>query len=199
MHGWFGKRGKLVRGLIIVLALGFILLEWITRLLAGAIHLLIIRLGLTRFETWMRGLPLWCVGPLTLIVAGGYALLEFGQFALLARRHYILAGLAHVLKWLILPILSYIWRLYDERLLRYSWIRWTYGMYMYAHELIVGWVHRQEWYSRALGFKNRYVEAVRKYLAVARAAFGRWRTALHRRNTVFNAARRLKRFRFRRS
>src|ERR1700716_3516614 len=177
MTGWFGSRGKLVRGLIIALALVFILLEWITRLLAGAIHLLIIRLGLTRFETWMRGLPLWCVGPLTLI----------------------LAGLAHVLKWLILPILSYIWRLYDERLLRYSWIRWTYGMYMYAHELIVGWVHRQERYCSALGFKNRYVEAVLKYLAVARAAFGRWRTALHRRNTVFNAARRLKRFRFRRS
>ena len=97
MHGWFGKRGKLVRELIIALALVFILLDWATRLLAGAIHLLIIRLGLTRFETWMRGLPLWCVGPLTLIVAGGYALLEFGQFALLARRHYILAGLAHVL------------------------------------------------------------------------------------------------------
>ena len=136
-------------------------------------------------------------GPLALIVAGGYALLEFGQFALLARRHYILAGLAHVLKWLILPILSYIWHLYDERLLRYSWIRWTYGMYMYAHELIVGWVHKQEWYSRVLAFKNRYVESVRKYLAVARAGFGRWRRALHRRNTVFNAARRLRRYRFR--
>src|SRR3977135_1742816 len=121
MHGWFGRRGKLVRGLIIALALVFIVLEWITRLLAGAIHLLIIRLGLTRFETWMRGLPLWCVGPLTLIVAGGYALLEFGQFALLAQRHYILAGLAHVLKWLILPIFSYILRLYDERLPRLLW------------------------------------------------------------------------------
>ena len=199
MHDGVGKRGKLVRGLIIALALVFILLEWITRLLAGAIHFLIIRLRLARFETWMRARPLWCVCPLTLIVAGGYALLEFGQFALLARRHYILAGLAHVLKWLILPILSYIWRLYDERLLRYSWIRWAYGMYMYAHELIVGWVHRQEWYGRALGFKNRYVEAIRKYFAVARAAFGMWRTALHRRNTVFKAARRLKRFRFRRS
>src|ERR1700686_5812918 len=98
MHGWSEKRGKLARGLIIALSLVFILLEWITRLLAGAIHFLIMRLGLARFETWMRGLPLWCVAPLTLIVAGGYALLEFGQFALLARRLYILAGLGRVLE-----------------------------------------------------------------------------------------------------
>ena len=66
MHGWFGKRGELARGLIIALALLFILIEWVTRLLAGAIHLLIIRLGLTRFETWMRGLPygVWALSRL---------------------------------------------------------------------------------------------------------------------------------------
>jgi hypothetical protein len=199
MHPWFGRRGKLVRGLIIALALVFILLEWITRVLAGAIHFLISRLGLTRFERWMRGLPLWCVGPIMFIVAAGYVLLELGQFALLARHHYTLAGLAHVLKWLVFPILSYVWRLYDERLLRYSWIRWTYGMYVYAHELILGWVHRQEWYSTALGFKHRSVEAARRCFVAARAAFGKLSMALSRRNTAFDAARRLKRFRFRRS
>ena len=149
MHPWFGKRGKLVRGLIIALALLLILLEWATRLLAGVVHSLITLLGLTRFEMWMRGLPLWCVFPITVTVAAGYGLLEFTQFALLARRQYMVAGLAHILKWLIFPILSYIWRLYDERLLRYAWIRWIYGLYMFAHELIVRWVHRQEWYGRA--------------------------------------------------
>jgi hypothetical protein len=77
-------------------------------------------------------LPLWCVFPITVTVAAGYVLLEFTQFALLARRQYMLAGLAHILKWLIFPILSYIWRLYDERLLRYAWIRWIYGLYMFA-------------------------------------------------------------------
>ena len=86
MHRWFGKRGKLVRGLIIALALLLILLEWITRLLAGLVHSLIALLGLTRFETWMRGLPLWCVAPITLAVVAGYGLLEFAQLALLARR-----------------------------------------------------------------------------------------------------------------
>ena len=56
MHSWFGKRGKLVRGLIIALALLLILLEWATRLLAGVVHSLIALLGLTRFEMWMRSL-----------------------------------------------------------------------------------------------------------------------------------------------
>ena len=59
MHRWFGNRGKLVRGFIIALALLFILLEWIARLLAGIVHSLIALLGLTRFEAWMRALPLW--------------------------------------------------------------------------------------------------------------------------------------------
>ena len=80
MHRWFGKRGKLVRGLIIALALLLILLEWITRLLAGVVHSLIALLGLTRFEMWMRSLPLWCVFPITVTVAAGYGLLEFTQF-----------------------------------------------------------------------------------------------------------------------
>ena len=107
MHSWFGKRGKLVRGLIIALALLLILLEWATRLLAGVVHSLITLLGLTRFEMWMRSLPLWCVFPITVTVAAGYGLLEFTQFALLARRQYMLAGLAHILKWLIFP--SWFW------------------------------------------------------------------------------------------
>ncbi len=199
MHRWFGKRGKLVRGLIISLALLLILLEWITRLLAGAVHSVVALLGLTRFEMWMRGLPLWCVAPITLTVAAGYGLLEFTQFALLARQQYMLAGLAHILKWLIFPILSYIWRLYGEQLLRYAWIRWTYGLYMFTHELIVGWVHRQEWYARAHEFKNRSVEGARERLVLAQQAFRRWHIALRRRNTIFNVARRLKSFRFRRS
>jgi hypothetical protein len=199
MHRWFGNRGQLVRGFIIALALLFILLEWITRLLAGIVHSLIALLGLTRFEAWMRALPLWCVAPITLFVAAGYALLEFAQFALLARQQYMFAGLVHVLKWLTLPVLSYIWRLYGERLLRYAWIRWTYDLYMYAHELILGWVHRQEWYAKAFELKNRLVEEARKRLALAREAFGQWRVALRRRNTVFKAARRLKSFRFKRS
>lgn len=197
MHGWFGKRGKLARGTIIAFALLFILLEWITRLLAGAVHFLIARLGLTRFELWMRELPLWCVAPITLLVAGGYTLLELGQFALLARHHFLLAGLAHVLKWLIFPILSYIWRLYDKRLLRYAWIRWIYEIYTYAHELIVSWIHRQEWYSAALEFRHRAVEAARRNLTAIRAAIAKWRAGLRRRRTLFNTARRLKRFRFR--
>ena len=199
MHRWFGKRGELVRGLIISLALVLILLEWITRLLAGAVHSVVALLGLTRFEMWMRGLPLWCVAPITLTVAAGYGLLEFTQFALLARQQYMLAGLAHILKGLIFPILSYIWRLYGEQLLRYAWIRWTYGLYMFAHELIVGWVHRQEWYGRAHEFKNRCVEGARERLVLAQQAFKRWHMALRRRNTIFNVARRLKSFRFRRS
>jgi hypothetical protein len=199
MHRWFGTRGKLVRGLIIALALLLILLEWITRLLAGAVHSLIALLGFTRFEMWMRGLPLWCVAPITLTVVAGYGLLEFTQFALLARQQYMLAGLAHILKWLIFPILSYIWRLYGERLLRYAWIRWTYDLYMFAHELIVGWVHRQEWYRKAHALKNRCVEGTRERLLLAQEALRRWRTALRRRNTIFNVARRRKRFRFRRS
>jgi hypothetical protein len=199
MHRWFGNRGKLVRGFIIALALLFILLEWITRLLAGVVHSLIALLGLTRFEAWMRALPLWCVAPITLFVAAGYVLLEFAQFALLARKRYMFAGIVHVLKWLTLPVLSYIWRLYGERLLRYAWIRWTYDLYMYAHELIVGWVHRQEWYGKAFELKTRLVEGARKGLALAREAFGRWRVARRRRNTVFKAARRLTSFRFRRS
>ena len=87
-------------------------------------------------------------GPLTFFVAAGYVLLEFAQFALLARQHYMFAGIVLVLKWLVLPALSYIWRLYGERLLRYRWIRWAYEFYMYLQELIVGWVHRQEWYLR---------------------------------------------------
>src|SRR6266849_5626259 len=99
MHRWFGKRGKLVRGLIISLALLLILLEWITRLLAGAVHSVVALLGLTRFEMWMRGLPLWCVAPITLTVAAGYGLLEFTQFALLARQQYMLAGLGSVEIW----------------------------------------------------------------------------------------------------
>ena len=98
----------------------------------------------------------------------------------------MLAGLVHILKWLIFPILSYIWRLYDERLLRYAWIRWVYGLYMFVHELIVGWVHRQEWYGRAREIKNRCVEGARDRLVLAQEAFRRWRTALRRRNTVFN-------------
>ena len=198
MHGWLGQRGGLARGVIIALALLFILLEWMTRLLGGAVHFLIARFGLTRFETWLRGLPLWCVGPIVLVVASGYVLLELGQFALLARHHYVIAGLAHVLKWLIFPVLSYIWRLYDQQLLRYSWIRWVYGVYINAHELIVGWIHRQEWYHKALEFKNRSAEAVVKHLAVIRGAFGKWRIALRRRHTMINVARRLKRFRLRR-
>jgi hypothetical protein len=199
MHRWFGKRGKLVRGLIIALALLLILLEWIIRLLAGVVHSLIALLGLTRFEMWMRSLPLWCVFPITVTVAAGYGLLEFTQFALLARRQYMLAGWAHILKWLIFPVLSYIWRLYDERLLRYAWIRSIYGFYMFAHELIVGWVHKQEWYGRALEIKNRCVEGTRHRLVLAREAVRRWRVALHHRNTIFNIARRLKSIRFRRS
>jgi hypothetical protein len=197
VHSWFGKRGKLVRGLIIALALLLILLEWITRLLAGVVHSLIALLGLTRFEMWMRSLPLWCVFPITVTVAAGYGLLEFTQFALLARRQYMLAGLAHILKWLIFPILSYIWRLYGAQLLRYAWIRWTYGVYMFAHELIVGWVHRQEWYGKARAIKNRCVEGARNRLVLVREAFRKWRVALHHRNTIFNVAQRLKSFRFR--
>ena len=199
MHPWLGNRGKLVRGFIIALALLFILLEWITRVLAGIVHSLIALLGFTRFETWMRALPLWCVAPITLFVAAGYVLLEFAQFALAARRQYMFAGLAHVIKWLALPILSYLWRLYGERLRRYAWIRWAYDLYMYAHDLIVGWVHRQEWYGKTLELKKRLVEVARTRLALAREAFGRWRVAQGRRNTVFKAARRLRSFRFRRT
>ena len=197
MHHWFGKRGKMVRGLIIALALLLILLEWTARLLAGAVHSLIALLGLTRFEMWMRGLPVWCVAPITLTVAAGYGLLEFTQFALLARQQYMLAGLAHILKWLIFPILSYIWRLYGEQLRRYAWIRWIYDLYMFAHEFLLGWVHRQEWYGRAYELKNRCIDRARKRLYLARESFRRCRIALRRRNTVFNVARRLKRFRFR--
>lgn len=199
MYRWFGNRGKLVRGFIIALALLFILLEWITRLLAGFVHSLIALLGFTRFEAWMRALPLWCVVPITFFVAAGYVLLEFAQFALLARQHYMFAGIVHVLKWLILPVLSYIWRLYGERLLRYAWIRWVYEFYMYLHEFIVGWVHSQEWYGKAFKLKTRLVTSVRKRLASAHDAFGRWRVARRGRNTVFNAARRLTSLRFRRT
>jgi hypothetical protein len=199
MHNWFGRRGKLVRGLIIALALVFILLEWVTRLLAGAVHALIVGLGLTRFEAWMRGLPLWCVAPIVGIVAAGYIGLELGQFALIARHHYVLAGLSHVLKWLIFPILSYIWRLYDQRLLRYAWIRWVYRLYSDVHELIVGWVHSQEWYKSAVQFHRGYVDAGRNYFVALRAAYARRRAVLQRRNTLMNTARRLKRFRVRRS
>jgi hypothetical protein len=196
MYRWFGNRGKLVRGFIIALALLFILLEWITRLLAGVVDSLLALLGLTRFEAWMRALPLWCVAPFTLFVAAGYVLLEFTQFALLARQHYMFAGIVHVVKWGTLPVLSYIWRLYGERLLPYAWIRWIYDFYMYWHELIVGWLHRQEWYGKAFELKTRLVTGVRKRLASARDAFGRWRVARRGRNTVFNAARRLTSLRF---
>ena len=110
----------------------------------------------------------------------------------------MLAGLAHILKWLIFPILSYIWRLYGEQLLRYAWIKWTYSLYMFVHELIVEWVHRQEWYNRAHEFKNRCIEGARKRLVLAREAFRTWRLALRRRNFIFNIARRLKSFRLRR-
>jgi hypothetical protein len=89
--------------------------------------------------------------------------------------------------------------LYGEQLLRYAWIRWTYGLYMFTHALIVGWVHRQEWYGRAREIKNRCVEGARDRLVLAQEAFRRWRIALRHRNTIFNIARRLKSFRFRRS
>jgi hypothetical protein len=199
MFRWFGRRGKLVRGVIIALALVLILLEWITRLLAGAVHSLIALLGLTRFEIWMRGLPLWCVFPITLTVVASYGILELTQFALLARRQYMLAGLTHVLKWLIFPVLSYIWRLYGERLRRYRWIRWIHDLYMFAHELVMGWVHKQEWYGKAQEFKRCCVEGTRNRLALARETFRRWRAAPRPRNTVFHAAHRLRRLRSRRS
>ena len=197
MNCWLGRRGKLVHGLIIALALLLILLEWITRLLAGAVHSLIALLGLSWFEMWMRGLPLWCVAPITLTVVAGYVGLELAQFALLARRQYMLAGLAHVLKWLIFPILSYIWRLYGERLLRYRVVRWVHEFYMFAHELVMGWVHRQEWYCSAVEFKNRCIESARRRLIRIQEAFKEWRTTLRRRNTMFNTAHRLRSFRSR--
>jgi hypothetical protein len=101
----------------------------------------------------------------------------------------MLAALAHILKWPIFPILSYIWRLYGAQLLRYAWVRRTYGLYMFAHALIMEWVHRQEWYGRAHELKNRCVEGVRDRLVLAREAFRRWRVALRHRNTIFNIAR----------
>jgi hypothetical protein len=197
MYRWFGRRGKLARGLIIALALLLILAEWITRLLAGAVHSLIALLGLSRFEMWMRGLPLWCVAPITLTVVAGYVGLELAQFALLARRQYMLAGLAHVFKWLIFPVLSYIWRLYGERLLRYRVVRWVHEFYMFGHELVMGWVHRQEWYGSALQLKNRCIESARERLVQIQESFKTWRTTLRRRNTMFNTAHRLRSFRSR--
>lgn len=160
MNTWLGSRSKPVRAIIIVLALLFILLEWITRVLAGSIHYLINKFGLKGFEDWLRGLPLWCVAPITLIVIGVYGLFEFGQFMFIAKHLYLLAVIMHLLKWAMFPVLSYVWRLYDQRLLQYAWVRWVYHIIMYVHNLVVDWVHQQDFYKKAIELKNSIKEGI---------------------------------------
>ena len=175
MNGWLGKRSKPVRAIVIVLALLFIALEWLTRVLADSIHFLVRRFGWIGFENWLRALPLWCVVPVTLVVFIPYAGLEIGQFMFIAAHHYWLAALMHLLKWGIFPVLSYIWRLYDERLLEYSWVRWTYNLVMFVHNLVVDWIHHQDFYKKAIEIKNMVKETTKTTVRNLIAGFRRWR------------------------
>ncbi|HWP61444.1 MAG TPA: hypothetical protein VN495_02480 [Candidatus Paceibacterota bacterium] len=197
MHNWFGRRGKFVRGTIIAFALLLILLEWMARLLGGAVHWAIKQLGFTHFEEWMRGLPLWCVGPIVLAVVAGYFFLEMVQWALFGMHYYVLGALAHLLKWMIFPVMSYLWNLYGERLLIYRPVRWMYGLYMYLHVLIFDWVHRQEWYHKAMELKDRTVAASRERIAYLHRKLVQLARVLHRRRSLFARARRLNRARHR--
>lgn len=161
MHRWLDKRSTPVRVFIIALALLFIFLEWLTRILAGSIQFLIHKFGWTRFEDWLRRLPLWCVAPITLIVVGAYVSFELGQFFFIKKHLYVLAVVMHLLKWAVFPVVSYVWRLYDQRLLEYTWIRWTFNLVMYVHNLVVDWIHEQEFYKTAIEYKNQIKESAK--------------------------------------
>jgi hypothetical protein len=146
VHRKFGWHGHLVRACIIAIALVLIALELGVRLLALPVRLLIRFLRLHHIETYLQILPLWFAVPIVVIVLIPVVILEIAQYWLLAHGQFKLAVMAHVGKYLVLPVLSHVWRIYSERLLQYQWVQKVFAVWCYGHE----WLHSLAIYQIAV-------------------------------------------------
>lgn len=153
-------------------------LEWLHHKITDLTLPVLRWLKLHRVVPWLEAHSIWWLVPIALFFVPIIAIAKIIEIWLLVN-HFPLGVLAFLFfKVAAVGIGNIFVGAYAERLLQFAWIARLYGSYTRLRDELRHWMHRQEWYQRAVRLRDQYREWKRNTITML--DFGKRAAHMHR-------------------